>query len=211
MKKKYIASSIFFLLFIIMTILMLTNNTKVFDDTIYNYIFSFRNDLIDFIFKTITKFGNTITVIGIVLLLIILIKKENIYKLLFTVGITVSVNQLLKHLIRRIRPDHLRLVQENSFSYPSGHAMISIALYGFIIYLVYKNIKNRFIKIILIVLSSILILGIGISRIYLGVHYPSDVLAGYFISTTIVLLTISIIDNHFRGNKNDKDNSKQFL
>lgn len=207
MKKRYIISSIFFLLFILITILMITNNTKVFDDSIYNYLFSLRSDLLDSIFKIITKFGNTITIIIMIFVLLIFLGKENIYKLIVTVSLTVGTNQLLKHTIRRIRPDHLRLIKENGFSYTSGHSMIAIALYGFLIYLVYKNIKNKFIKVVLITLLLLLILGIGISRVYLGVHYPSDVLGGYSIALPIIILVICQIDDHFRGNINDKDSS----
>ena len=208
MKKRYIISGIFFLLFITIAILMITNNTKVFDDTIYNYIFSFRNNYLDMFFKAITKFGNTITVIVLVVLLVIFLERKNMWQLLITVGITVLTNQLLKHIIRRVRPDHLRLIKEDGFSFPSGHSMISIALYGTLIYITYKCIKKKFIKTIIIVLLTILILGIGISRIYLGVHYPSDVLGGYFLATSILILVVTIIDNHFRGNINDKDSSK---
>jgi undecaprenyl-diphosphatase len=187
---------------------MITNNIKVFDDNVYNYIFSFRNDLLDTIFKTITKLGNTLTVIIIVFILLIFIAKENIYKLILTVVTTVTTNQLLKHTIRRIRPDHIRLIKENGFSYPSGHSMISIALYGLLIYLVYKNVKNKFLKTILIILLTVLILGVGVSRVYLGVHYPSDVLAGFSIAIPIIVLIVCKIDDHFRGNINDKDGSK---
>lgn len=208
MKKRYIVSGIFFLLFVLITILMITNNIKVFDDNVYNYIFSFRNNTLDTVFKTITKCGNTLTVIIMVFILLIFLGKENIYKLLLTVGATVLTNQGLKHIIRRGRPEHLRLIKENSYAFPSGHSMISIALYGLLIYLVYKNVKNKLIKTILIVLLSILILGIGISRIYLGVHYPSDVLGGFSISLPIIILIVCSIDDHFRGNINDKDSSK---
>lgn len=208
MKKKYIISGIFFLLFMIITILMLTNNTKVFDDTIYNYIYSFRSDFLDTLFKSITKFANTITVILLVVLLMIFLERKSMWTLLITVVSTVSLNQILKHTIRRIRPDHLRLIEEGGFSFPSGHSMISIALYGSLIYLVYKNIKNKIVKTILIVLLTILILEIGISRIYLGVHYPTDVLAGFCLAISIIILVVTIIDNHFRGNINDKNSSK---
>ena len=208
MKKRYIVSGIFFLLFILITILMITNNTTTFDDNIYNYIYSFRSDLLDIAFKTITKFGNTITVIIMIFVLLIFLGKENIYKMLLTVGATVLTNQGLKHSIRRVRPEHIRLIKENGYSYTSGHSMIAIALYGLLIYLVYKNVKNKLIKTILIVLLSILILGIGISRIYLGVHYPSDVLGGFSIAIPIIILIVCAIDDHFRGNINDKDSSK---
>ena len=208
MKKRYIISGIFFLLFITIYILMITNNIKVFDDTIYNYIFSLRNDSLDIIFKTITKLCNTITVIIFVIILVVFLERKSMWKLLITVISTVSVNQLLKHTIRRIRPDHIRLIEEKGFSFPSGHSMTSIALYGILIYLVYKYIKNKILKIILIALLTLLILGIGISRIYLGVHYPSDVLAGFFLSSSIIILVVTIIDNHFRGNINDKDSCK---
>ena len=207
MKKRYIISGIFFLLFILITVLMITNNTKVFDDTIYKYIFSLRNDLLDTIFKTITKFGNTITIIIMVFVLLIFLGKENIYKLILTVVTTVLTNQGLKHIIRRIRPEHIRLIKEKGYSYPSGHSMIAIATYGLLIYLVYKNVKNKLLKTILILLLLILILGIGISRVYLGVHYPTDVLAGFTIALPIIILIVGKIDDHFRGNINDKDSS----
>ena len=207
MKKRYIVSGILFLLFIIITILMITNNTKVLDENIYNYIYSFRNDFLDNLFKTITKFGNTSTIIIMIFILLIFLGKENIYKLILTVVTTVLTNQGLKHIIRRIRPEHIRLIKEKSYSYPSGHSMISIALYGLLIYLIYKNIKNKFLKTILIVLLLTLILGIGISRIYLGVHHTTDVLAGLTIALPIIILIVGKIDDHFRGNINDKDSS----
>ena len=208
MKKRYIISGIFFLLFILITILMINNNTKVFDDTIYNYIFSLRSDLLDTIFKTITKFANTISVIIVVFILLIFLGKENIYKLMLTVGITVGTNQLLKHTIRRVRPDHLRLIKETGYSYPSGHSMVSVALYGLLIYLIHKNVKNKVLRVILIIPLLVLILGIGISRIYLGVHYPTDVLAGFSLAIPIIILIVCRVDDHFRGNINDKDSSQ---
>ena len=143
MKKRYVVSAIFFLLFILITILMVTNNIKVFDDTIYNYIFSFRNDFIDNLFKIITRFSNIIEVIIVIFILLIFLEKENIYKLMVTVLTTLLTNQGLKFIIRRARPDHMRLIKEEAYAFPSGHAMMSVALYGFIIYLVYKYIKNN--------------------------------------------------------------------
>lgn len=79
------------------------------------------------------------------------------------------------------------------YSFPSGHSMVSMAFYGFLIYLIYNNIKNKYIKWILICSLSILIILIGISRIYLGVHYTSDVLAGFLLSISYLVIYTRIV------------------
>ena len=98
-------------------------------------------------------------------------------------------NDLLKHIFVRSRPDSINwLVNESGYSFPSGHSMVSMAYYGYLIYLLYLS-KNKY-KWLLITMLSIIILLIGISRIYLGVHYLSDVLAGFLMA--IIYLTIFI-------------------
>ncbi len=97
-------------------------------------------------------------------------------------------NNILKIIIRRPRPNVLRLVKERNFSYPSGHAMISLLFYITVIVLINKsNIKHK--KLINVILVVIIIL-IGISRVYLGVHYITDILGGYLISASILILTL---------------------
>jgi undecaprenyl-diphosphatase len=139
--------------------------------------------------------------------MIILNKKEGIILGVSTVN-TVLINQIIKYIIRRARPDHLRLIKQGGYSFPSGHAMIAIAVYGFLIYLVYKKISNKKIKIPLIILLTIIIISIGLSRIYVGVHYPSDILGGYVISLAILILNITLCSKYLRGNKYDKDGCK---
>ena len=199
MKKRNIVVISLLLIFILITVLMLTGNISIFDDIIYNALFSIRNNFFDTFFKTITKLGNTITIIILVIILILTLKKEDKYLIGINVITTVLTNQILKHIIRRERPPHLRLIKEGGFSYPSGHAMISIALYGMLIYIVNKNIKNKYLKITLTIILSLIILGIGLSRIYVGVHYPSDILSGYILSLVIIILVVNYTNDYFRG------------
>lgn len=164
------------------------------DDIVYKFIAShFISNSLTPIVKIITFFGSAtwIVIFTIVLFVIIRNKRQNI--LLGTnLCIVTIINQILKYIFKRSRPTEFRIIDESGYSFPSGHSMVSMAFYGYLIYLVYKNIKNKYLKWILIVVLSILIVLIGISRIYLGVHYTSDVLGGYLLSVSYLVLFIHI-------------------
>lgn len=85
----------------------------------------------------------------------------------------------LKHLFGRPRPDVPLIFKAEGLSFPSGHALFSVTFYGLLIYLVYKSIKNRVWKWALILLLLLLVITIGFTRVYLRVHYASDVIAGF--------------------------------
>ena len=124
--------------------------------------------------------------------LFILIKNKKIGLSIFSNLVIITIlNQLLKRILQRPRPTEYRIIEETGYSFPSGHSMVSMAFYGYLIYLIYKYVKNKYIKWISIVLLSILICSIGVSRIYLGVHYTSDVLGGFFISISYLIIYIS--------------------
>ena len=142
--------------------------------------------------KFITNFGGAIFLIVLTIALIILIKNKKIGLSIFSNLVIVTIlNQSLKRILQRPRPTEYRIIEETGYSFPSGHSMVSMAFYGYLIYLIYKYVKNKYIKWISIVLLSILICAIGISRIYLGVHYTSDVLGGFFISISYLIIYIS--------------------
>ena len=150
--------------------------------------------------KFITNFGGAIFLIGLTVLLIILIKNKKIGLSIFAnLVIITGLNQLLKRILQRPRPTEFRIVEETGYSFPSGHSMVSMAFYGYLIYLIYKYVKNKYIKWSLIVLLSCLIVGIGTSRIYLGVHYTSDVLGGFLISGSYLVIYISAVNKFFIG------------
>ena len=156
--------------------------------------------------KIITWFGSPICLILITILLFVLIKNKKI-GLLITINLVAItiLNQLLKFILQRPRPEEFRVINETGYSFPSGHSMISAAVYGLLIYLIYKNIKNKHTKNVLIIILSLLIIMIGISRIYLGVHYTSDVLAGFLLSISYLIFYIHITQKMIDKN-NEKEN-----
>ena len=148
--------------------------------------------------KFITNLGGAIFLIGLTALLIILIKNKKIgLSILANLAIVTGLNQLLKRILQRPRPTEFRIVEETGYSFPSGHSMVSMAFYGYLIYLIYKYVENKHVKWISIVLLSILICSIGVSRIYLGVHYTSDVLGGFLVSISYLILFISTVNKFF--------------
>ena len=145
--------------------------------------------------KIITNFGGAIFLIAITVILFILIKNKKIgVAITANLVLVALLNQLLKNILQRPRPTEYRIIQETGYSFPSGHSMASMAFYGYLIYLIYKYVENKNTKWILIMLLSILICSIGISRIYLGVHYTSDVLGGFLISISYLVIYISAIN-----------------
>ena len=145
--------------------------------------------------KFITNFGGAIFLIIATIILFILIKNKKIgFSIISNLVIVTILNQSLKNILQRPRPNEFRIIEETGYSFPSGHSMVSIAFYGYLIYLIYRYVKNKYVKWTLIVLLSILICTIGISRIYLGVHYTSDVLGGFLISISYLVIYISAVN-----------------
>ena len=124
-------------------------------------------------------------------------KKKILLTIPINLAIATALNVLLKNIVERPRPEGYRLIDETGYSFPSGHSMISAAFYGLLIYIIWKNLKNKTLRLILCVALSILTILIGVSRIYLGVHYASDVVGGFVISIAYLTLITSIIKTIF--------------
>lgn len=151
------------------------------------------------IFIGLNWLGNTMGV-GVVAILFIVwlgfFKRDFVGIALFVFAVAAGneVNKVLKNTIGRERPDAEHLVEVNSLSFPSGHAMISMILYFMIAYLVISFLQKRGNRWLTGILAGIMILLMGISRIVLGVHYPTDVLAGYTFGFIWVFLCIILYE-----------------
>ncbi len=195
MKKVDIIFIILLVSFIVITFFVINDNTLVLDTNIYNFISSFKTKNLTSFFKFITEFAD-IKIICILLILFFIFIKNKIMILIPTIiGINVEIlNLVLKFIFKRERPTvFIHLVNVVNYSYPSAHAMISMAIYGSFIYLVWNYFNNKKIKIIITIILGGLIFLIGLSRIYLGVHYFTDIISGYIVSSCYLIIFDKVV------------------
>ena len=165
------------------------------DKAVQNFFFSLRGPVQDVIISSITHLSDTVTIIAFCIVLLILPNRK-------TYGLPVSLACLggvaiykpLKHFVLRARPDaSLHLVTQGGYSFPSGHSVTSIVFYGLMLYLIQKHCQNQKLKTALSWVCGILAIAIGPSRVYVGVHWPTDVLAGWCIGGGVLLIAILIL------------------
>lgn len=94
----------------------------------------------------------------------------------------VALNTVLKYLVQRPRPDGFRLISESGYSFPPGHSMVAMAFFGLLIWMVWRYHRRDVMRVVWCAAFGLVIVMVGVSRIYLGVHYASDVLAGFCVS-----------------------------
>ena len=154
--------------------------------------------------SALTHCGDTATIIALCIILLLLPNRLKF-------GVPVSISALggvaiykpMKHIFMRARPDEaLHLVEQGGYSFPSGHSVTSVVVYGLLIYLIRKRCKNQAVKNILTVLCAVLMIIIGPSRIYVGVHWPTDVLCGWLIGSAVLIIAVTILE---RMNKKNED------
>lgn len=190
---KWILLFITLVIFIAIVENVYNKEIMVLDIAGYNIISKYViSDFATPIAKFITNLGGAIVLVIITIGLLIALKNKKIgISIASNLAISTGLNIILKNIVQRQRPVGFRIIEESGYSFPSGHSMVSMAFYGYLIYLIYKHIGNKKIKWSLITMLSIIILMIGTSRIYLGVHYTSDVLAGLVISLSYLIIYTS--------------------
>ena len=178
------------------------------DQPIINFFRAIENPLLTKIYLWFTFIGDTPMVIAIFLISIFILyfalkhRTQLVFLLVVLVGSTL-INNILKIIYQRERPIEYRLTEASGYSFPSGHSMASFTLYIALSFLIWKHIPHRLGRGLVILFTIVMIFMIGTSRIYLGVHYPSDIIGGYLVSASWLIPTIYLYQWYLeKKNKN---------
>lgn len=198
--KKYLKWIIFAILVVVfagITYCVVSGKSAGFDESVYKAITKVSNPALDNTFKFITFFGSTIGIIVLCVATLIFMKnkKHALWIIGGTGGVTI-LNNIIKFSVRRARPAEpvfRKLVEEKSYSFPSGHTMGSIGFYGMIMFFIIRSNLNKKMKIIYSSLLTILMIAIMVSRLYLAAHFATDVLAG-----AVAAVAFLIVFTHFK-------------
>ena len=171
--------------------------TAFFDNVMFWVVRYFSSPAVDRIMIVITDlgFGSTYFLLIIAVLFLLASRRRWLALRILIICLAggVVLNYVLKNLFERVRPDFLRVVDAAGYSFPSGHAMVSLCFYGMVGFLVARSLKHGSQRLAVLITVSLLVAAIGISRIYLGVHYASDVVAGYAAGFMWLTLCISLL------------------
>ena len=202
---KWFISIVCFVLFLTLSISVCINSIFGFDNFFYKQISLLISDNMTFFVKIITNFGSAAMLISITLLIMLLFKNKR-YGILTMINLAIvfGFNLFLKFIFARPRPMDINIIEESGYSFPSAHSMVSTAFYGFIIYLIITSSISKKHKTIYSLLLGLLIIFICLTRVYLGVHYMSDVLGGFLIAMSYLILFVTLIDKYLTNKKSSK-------
>ena len=170
-----------------------------FDKSVFLFLDSFINDSNSDLMLFFTFLGTHNFLIPAYLVLIayfLFIKKHKWYSIKIPAIALTSLGLMfgLKQFFGRPRPDVPLIFRAEGLSFPSGHAIFSITFYGLLIYIIYKNVEIRWLKWTIIILLSVLIFIIGFSRVYLRVHYATDVIAGFCVGFLWLVFAVWLLN-----------------
>ncbi|ERJ12896.1 phosphatase PAP2 family protein [Haloplasma contractile] len=188
--------------FILLSRGLIRDNLAFLDDFIYKLISPIISERLTSLMVFITHLGSAPVLIAVSVISFFILRKSKThahygYMIAFNLVSTYGLNLLLKYIFKRERPDIMRLIDIEGLSFPSGHSMVSISFYGLLLYLLYMNIKTTAYRVLTTTVISILIVLVGFSRIYLGVHYATDVFAGFAVGSAWLIMLIIFTNNYF--------------
>lgn len=174
------------------------------DYFIYSWLFALREDNLTLFFKLVTLFGSWKFIFPAAVIISVFLYHRRLYSFISTLWVVLIATEtatfILKILVARPRPSYA-LVIESDFSFPSGHTTIAVAFYGFIMFTLLSHIHIRWGKNLTIGVGVSIMLLIGLSRLYLGAHYLSDVIAGYALGLVGLSLGMYVSKLYIVANK----------
>jgi undecaprenyl-diphosphatase len=181
---------------------VLTGLSGSFDAEAMRFVYGVRDDFLTVIAKFITRAGDTVTIAGICVVLVVLPTRVRFGIPAAAAAVTAGLVQyVLKHLIERARPDEaMWLIPEEGYSFPSGHANASFVFYLFLMILLRRYFilgKSYGAANLISVALPLLVVVIGCSRLYLGVHYPTDVIGGWLLGAILLIVIVTLYDNFY--------------
>lgn len=193
--KKILLIVIPIILFAFLALYIQAGYSIRFENWVYAEAVEHMNPFLTNIIRIITHLGDPIIVTSITILLVIIPKtrKKVGYPMAAAVIVSEALNLILKEIFARERPNILQLVNETTYSFPSGHAMINITVYTMLGIFAIKYIRSKKIKISVIIMCIIMPLIISFSRVYLGVHYAGDVLGGMLLGFAVTVFIYALL------------------
>ncbi len=197
---RWILALVLLLLFGTMVILVLSGNAVSFDDPVRKFIYGLRAGGLTVFFKGVTFLANPVTLV--VLCAVLLVNPKTTLKfgipMTLVTGMGALAHKGIKLLIMRDRPgDIMHLIEETGYSFPSGHANAGLIFYLFLAFLAGRYLKQKKHGDMAAWLNTILVIIVflvGMSRVYLGVHYPTDIIGGWCLGGILLIIFITLYD-----------------
>ena len=196
---KIILFAVCLIIFTVVVRLLLANKVSSFDNYVYDLVIKLKCEPVTIFFLIITTMCSKWYIAFVTALIMIFSKDKKVaFYIALNVLLCYILNQVFKFTFTRQRPEGINMLTVSGYSFPSGHSMLSVAYYGYLAYLTLHSNHSRTKRLLVIASFALLTFIIGISRIYLGVHYASDVLAGFVLSLAYLIIYVTLIHNKKR-------------
>ena len=197
--KKVIVLSIIALIIVILVGPLVKNSVEgiLFDNIVMEYIHKNTKPMTISIMKFISLLGSPTFFLTIALSIFVYLlrnkKRRSARLILLSVAGSFFLNASLKNIFARIRPLNYMLIKHGGYSFPSGHSMVSMSFYTTLTYILLENVNNKKTRIFMWIGNFVVIGLIGFSRLYLGVHWPTDVIVGFSLGFIFFLISKIIV------------------